>query len=116
MALDRIEAVTNLLNAYPSVSQSCAAMSAFPWDSDGPSVDMRVTHLINLLEAYLSGSLGPSQIEEWANAVESREDISYFPDSTVGGVIHVLANPTLEGLLSPSGAKEMIASLRSHAN
>lgn len=86
-----------------------------PWDSAKVLVELESKHIIHALESFLGGTLSERDIENWANAIESREDIGRDPamKSTLDDAIFDLANPTIQGLLTRAAAAKWIASLRS---
>ena len=56
-------------------------------------------HLLSVLRRFETGEIGAAEVEEWANAIEIRDDIGFEAESddVVRDVIHVLANPELAG-------------------
>ena len=55
------------------------------------------SHLKNILTRYLSDLLTNENLENWANAIEGREDIAYASgiETQIERAIHQLANPLL---------------------
>jgi len=68
-------------------------------------------HIAAALRRYADGQLTGAAIENWANAIEGRDDIGYEPRSTVGRLLHELANPVLTKPLSPSRATDLLTSV-----
>ena len=83
--------------------------------SDQELVILTRKHVTDTLERYLSGDLTFSDIDDWASALESRDDVGL----EVGGedllreMIHELANPFLTRALSPFVAREWVQRLTS---
>ena len=67
-------------------------------------------------QRYLSGDLNAKQVENWAWAIEDREDVSVGDEDgdnkNIFFALAELANPATEGELTPRGAKEIIAALQ----
>ena len=86
------------------------------WDSpEGEVANLTTLHIISILNRYLNGNLTEQQIENWANLVEMREDITFGAtedEERVIDAIHELANPALEGALTHASAKQIILRLQ----
>lgn len=99
-----------LIDRRIAPEQALTALGAFGWDSDQEVAVVRHNHVRRVLEEYLAGGISASDVEEWANALEGRDDLSFAP-SEVGLVIFQLANPALEGALSPERARDIISDM-----
>jgi hypothetical protein len=110
---DRTELLRSLLALDGPLPEVVAPLRAFPWDSDEDLVTLKPEHVADLLGRYLSGELTPGDVEAWANAVESREDIALDPDhrESLNDALFTLANPTLAQPLSTGLARELIGQL-----
>lgn len=113
--MDRRQTLESLLNCMPSLQSALEAASTLPWDCEQPLTELKPAHIFSVLSAYLAGTVSAAQVEAWANAVESREDVGYEPASAVGLALHELANPVLERQLSRAVAKEWVARLEGSA-
>jgi tRNA(His) 5'-end guanylyltransferase len=109
--MSRTSALESLLSLDASLVEAQAALSAFPWDSDKELVSLESRHLVSALTRYVNDELNERQIEEWANAIECREDIA-FDASTARECLHELANPLLEQPLTKIRAQWWIAKLK----
>lgn len=85
------------------------------WDSpDGEVAHLLPSHIIFILQQYLSDRMSEQEVEDWANLLEVREDITFGAvedEDTVIDVIHILANPVLEGPLTQMRAQRLVALL-----
>ena len=113
--MSRLSSLNDLINFTKPVSAATNELSAYDWDIDGPLVVLKVGHLTSVLAQYLSGTFSAAQVEDWANAIESREDIKFEPGSHVGQAIHELANPLLTQALSRQSAQAWVAQLTAAA-
>ncbi len=86
----------------------------FGWDSDKTLVILQREDIVSVLDRYLKSVLSASDIEQWANAIEGREDIEYEAGhgSTISAAIHELANPILTASLTIKNAKKLIGQLQ----
>lgn len=89
-------------------------LAALGWDSDAEQMTLEPRHLIGILNRFRAGTLNAEEVERWANAIESREDIRNAPGSgeLLKAVIFDLANPALQGALTLAIAERLIARLR----
>lgn len=94
--------LVELLDWTRPTREIVAELAAFPWDSETKLVIVGRHHLQGALERYLNGSAAPDEIEEWAEALESRDDIGFEEGLEKLGseLLSTLANPELEGPLS----------------
>lgn len=77
------------------------------------SLSLESSDLIFLLERYLSGTLTPAQVENWANYIEcASHEAGGIGDDRIVDAIRELANPAIERELTPQSARKMIAQLQ----
>lgn len=100
----RIEALRGLIELQESIPVSISRLRQFPWDSDGALVVLTGNDLARTLDRYLRGELSNTDLEEWANALEGRDDIEYEPsaDDNLRRIIFELANPLLATPIGPA--------------
>lgn len=93
----RIEVLHEVLGLSRSPEELKSLLSEYDWDCEKPLVELRTSHVLNVLTRYLRGELNEQQIEDWANLIESREDVSLEGDSRdiLESSIYELANPYL---------------------
>ena len=74
-------------------------VAAFPYDWPGPPLaTLRRDHVISVLERWERGQLSASEVEDWANLVETRDDLDHDPaDPRITRAVFDLANPLLQG-------------------
>jgi len=89
-----------------------AELGQHPWDSPAPLVILEAEDIIRILDRFLSHELSMERVEDWANAVEMRDDIEYGND-LVKEAIFDLANPVLQGALTIEMAKRWKERLKS---
>lgn len=112
MNQDRENAVKALVEYSNSLALIREKLEGFPWDYQGDTVKLSQGHIINVLNRYLNGTLSTSDIEEWAELIEGRDDISFVEESEnwIAETLYELANPYLTELLTPERAQAIIKS------
>jgi hypothetical protein len=95
--MDRLEIVRALIEMQTPMQESIDKLATLEWNYDGDGIELNRTHLINVLNKFLSNKLSDSDVEKWANAIESREDIRFESgnERKIEEVIYELANPIL---------------------
>ena len=106
--MDRAGLIKELLSCERSVSDVVADLAPYGWDSGVPLAELKSLDVQHALDRYVQTKLSALEIEEWANAIECRDDIAYEPNSAEGEVIFELANPELIMQLSPARAEELL--------
>ena len=105
----RVTALTDLIQCRRSPSEARLLLRDFTWDSD-PLVHVSNTDVSAVLQTFVSGTASFTFVEEWAEVLESREDVRIDP--TAHAALYELANPALEGHLTVDRARELLAALR----
>ncbi|WDF73669.1 hypothetical protein [Novosphingobium sp. KACC 22771] len=94
----REEAVRSLVHFDQPLDVLRRALHTCAWDWEGPpTVTLRVTNVLHVVQLYLKGELNSTDVEEWANLIEGRDDVGFEPK--VKEAIFDLANPILQGSL-----------------
>jgi hypothetical protein len=83
----------------------------YPWDRADTLVEVRLTDVRSALNRALGDTVSLRELEEWANHVEVRDDLSF--QSGTRHVIHVLANPDLHGGLTRATVVQLLQALAS---
>jgi hypothetical protein len=111
--IDRYVALQALVEFSRTISELQSLFGSLAWDFDGSPLVMNRGHFRSVLERYLKGGLSSQEIEDWANLVEGREDITFEPDDAelLREVVYELANPELTEQLSNQRAMEMVGLL-----
>jgi hypothetical protein len=106
---ERAKLLEALLDCRTPAEELLRRLATYPWDSE-VLVHARPEHLLSVLRRFQAGSIGAAEVEEWANAIEMRDDIGFEAESeeVVRDVIHVLANPELAGPLTSTVTKDLM--------
>jgi hypothetical protein len=114
MSKDRAKLLDDLLNGRCSESQS--DLNSLPWDWEGaPLAVLTSDHINGQLNNFMTGSISSAQVGDWANSIEGREDIEYDPESEIGRVLNLLANPEINDSLTHQVAVQLVARLSGNA-
>ena len=82
----RLAWVRDLLEASRPLPELARDLAGLPWDFDGAGLKLEAAHLRSILQRYIAGELRADQVEEWANLVECRDDVSLRPDANGGRI------------------------------
>ena len=106
---NRIEVLDALINLRKPLPEISEFLIHFPWNSE-ESLVLEVAQIRRVLERYLSGEISESFVEDWANLIECRDDISFDERNSnlIKELMHTLANPYLTRRLTHNRAKFLI--------
>lgn len=103
----REKILMDLVYLNEDVAKLQAELSSYSWDIDNPVFTVTSAVLYNVLSKFNNENVSFNLIEEWANAIECREDLD-FENETLREIINELANPTLFGQLNAQRLRELI--------
>ncbi len=111
--LERRKLLKKLLKYDGNLKEITTSLEKLGWDSNVSLITLQRQEIIEILNRYIKSEFTTSDIEEWANAIEGREDIDYENgyDELISTIIFKLANPLLTQGLDPQVASEIINSL-----
>ena len=97
--MNRQAVLSSLIQFSETVTRLKVALESFPWDIDKPLVTLTRHDIIAILDRFIGGEFNVDVLEEWANLVESREDIAFESGHAdkIKDAIFQLANPALCG-------------------
>ncbi len=114
MTNEQLEVLRAVVTLSHPIAELTQAVSSLPWDCPTPLVSLTSADASAVLQRYLDGTISPSDIEEWANLIEGREDIG-FESGQVESLIELvneLANPITMGALTTERAQTWLCRLR----
>ena len=108
---NRATVIENLIHFSLPLDELQRQARDFDWDFEGLPIVLTLNHIVHVLDRYLCGELTASIVEQWANLIEGREDISFdeMHEEWIAATIHELANPLLTAQLEAKRARELIA-------
>ena len=105
----RRKTLQDLIELRKPLAELRAILAEFEWDCDQELVQLERQHLADVLKRYISGEISAEEVEKWANLIECRDDIDY---AEVAEFLHVLANPLLTDVLTPSVGAALMDKLK----
>lgn len=112
-ARTRADWLRNLITGTVSAQDATRHLASFGWDSETPAVLLSRSDAAAVLRRYVNGERTAAEVCEWADALESREDIEYDPTAgdSIGDLLFELANPEINRPLTPELAAEWLRQL-----
>jgi hypothetical protein len=113
---ERKSVLEDLLRLNAPIDNLVIMLRNFPWDSEVECATLSAAHLVNVLGSFLSDRISAAAVEEWANAIEGREDIGFEADKEdlLREHLHELANPLLTQPLTKARAGVLLAKMASN--
>ncbi|WP_007026846.1 hypothetical protein [Saccharomonospora iraqiensis] len=108
--MDRQEIVTDLVEFRKPIEHTLAALREFPWDSDEELATLDVSALRRVVDMFERGRIDADELEEWADAVEGRDDIAFGSQDVIDAV-NTLANPVLFGPLTKENVNRIVSEI-----
>lgn len=110
----RTTVLLKLLAYEGAIEQLTDALKQFPWDYEVELVTLTRGHVKHVLQRYIDKDLTAQQVEDWANAIECREDIGFEVgyEEWLQESIHHLANPLLTRAITPQAAQDFLGDLK----
>lgn len=101
--------IERLLSAQGDPHHLLAQLQQYGWDAEEPLAILNRGHIQAVLSRYEARELAEQYVEDWANAIEGREDIAFEAgwEDRLADCIYQLANPLLTNALNRQNAKAM---------
>lgn len=107
----RRELLLELLALKGSIKDLLEKLSVFGYDSEAPEIIVKPSDIEMVLLKCIDGFISTEILEEWANAIEFRDDID-FENEEIKEFVFELANPEINGVITIERLLEIIDSLR----
>jgi hypothetical protein len=104
----RLDLVVRLVKCQGNIESIQRKLDDFPFDTE-PLVTLEGPDIMSVLERFLAGALSVADVEDWANALEGREDVGY--DRDLAQTLFVLSTPAINGPLTADSAASLIREL-----
>jgi hypothetical protein len=108
--MNRAATLEALVKISMPISEAISRLAEFPWDSESELVLLTPEDFFHVLSSFKRGSLSAAEVEDWANALECRDDVG-FATSQARELLHELANPLLTQPLSGERADFWLSQL-----
>lgn len=109
--MNRAESLTQIITFGKYREQAFTDLAKFSFvftDDNGGLVEISDSILAAVLQKFISGCISEDDLEEWANFVECRDDISCDKNEDY---IYALANPELMGEITIENISKMLTVL-----
>jgi hypothetical protein len=102
----RRRALTAILAQDGDLASNLAQLGALGWDSDVNLATLTREHARRLLDAFLAGQVSAVKCQQWAEALEAREDVGFEAgyEEQLTLLVFELANPDITERLTPPRA------------
>lgn len=111
--MNRFDVLRELLAFSKPVAVLSNSLAKFDWDYEGEPRVVIASQIQVVLKRFLAGEYSAEELENWANLIECREDLEFeeVKHGAIENVIYCLANPALQGEITPESCKELLATL-----
>ena len=107
---NRKDILNDLINLKSNLTELQEELSQYTWDIEIPVLIINKKDFTNVLQKCIDGKLTFLEIENWANAIECRDDLG-FEDNNMQEIIFDLANPDINGEITKDRLKLIIYNL-----
>lgn len=110
----REDALRALVELRVPVATATAALASFDWDSDRELVNVTCADAVRVLQQYLAGKLTAEDCQQWADALEVRDDVGREPgfEDELTEFLFEIATPEVAGTLTPERAQHWVQALQ----
>lgn len=110
MNQNRMKSVEDLVKLRRPIRNCLEELRNFEWDYDGRPFVLSLEIIFGILERYLNGDLSARNLEEWASAIELRDDIEVDSndEDLIKEIIEFLSEPSINGSISKEIADGII--------
>ena len=108
MGMDRTELLNQIITFGQTREEAFMQLAKLAFDPHAEPFQLSKTILSDVLTKYITNTITTDELEEWANFIECRHDISF---SNVEGYIYALANPEQMGEISNDKIHQMLTLL-----
>ena len=105
----RASHLAELLHFSRPIAEVAKDLAVFGWDSDEDLVTLEPEHALSVLRRFLASELSITEVEDWANAIECREDIGLDQEGLMAAVVFELANPLIAKSLTRQSASDLVS-------
>ena len=111
--IDRINILKCLISFSQPLNEISHNLANLHWDPEGEPFIVESIEIVQVLKKYTVNEINSLALEQWANMIECREDIVFqkSKENEIAHIIYYLANPELEGEVTPELCKRFIKEL-----
>ena len=111
--MDHFSILKDLVSFSKPINELSNMLSQLDWDYEGQPFIVNASEIKSALKRFLAGECTAQELEDWANLVECREDLEFEEKQfeAIENVIDCLANPVLQGEITPASCEDLLGSL-----
>jgi hypothetical protein len=108
---ERLAAVRDLIELRNSLSNCRSRLARFPWDFNGEPVLLSRSNVEAVLKSFLEGRINSGALEEWADLLELRDDVTYEASHRewLHLVVWTLSDQNLNGAISSESVSHLLS-------
>jgi hypothetical protein len=112
----RRRVLTAILAQDGELASNLSELEALGWDSDVHLAVLTREHARRLLDAFLARQVSAVECEQWAEALEAREDVGFEAgyEELLKRLVFELANPDITEPLTPQRGAALRSDLALH--
>lgn len=97
------------------LASNLAELGVLGWDSDVDLATLTREHALRLIDAFLARQVSAVECQQWAEALEAREDVGFDAgyEELLERPVFELANPDITEPLTPQRAADLRSELAS---
>jgi hypothetical protein len=107
---NRIEILKDLICLKGNITDLKNELAQFPWDVEEPLIQITKIDFKSVLTRSLSNEISFDILEDWADLIECRDDLS-FENDELQEIIFELANPIINGFITKERIAQIISDL-----
>jgi hypothetical protein len=112
--MSRLVLLRQLIKLDKPIGVLLKELEVYGWDAEQACVVLYRKDIENILAKSLSQDVSFRDVEQWAEAIECREDIEFEEDcqDEISEVMFNLANPIISGELTENKARKISEALK----
>jgi hypothetical protein len=105
-----------LLMLCRPLAEITAKLNRLGWDSSTEIIPLTRSNVVTILQRFLDREITAQEVEDWANAIEGREDLGLEQghEDVLQQVLFELANPLITRSLNDDVASDWVMHLTSN--
>ena len=109
----RKDILVDLISLKGNVNELKNELSEFSWDVEQPVLIISTNNVAVILKRTIAKEITFKEIEDWAEAIECRDDLG-FENDRLQGIIFELANSAINTQISIDFLKSLLGTVTTH--
>ncbi len=107
--MNRAESLHQIITFGKQRDEAFMSLVKLGYDHDAEPFSLTTAVLTEVLSLYMADAISADDLEEWANFVETRDDIN---GQAIEGYIYALAEPEVMGDITKNNIRQMLTVLQ----